>query len=126
MSDKEQPNDSRRHGRDGKIGVACGVWILNTKTGEVEFGETSEDAAKREALEEAGAEIEITAGPFIREWITPGDKHVLTLDYIAKHVGGDISNQEPDKHDEVKWFSIDDLPNNLLHYTEVLSSLRGS
>jgi hypothetical protein len=33
-------------------------------------------------------------------------------------VGGELTNTEPDKHDKIEWFDLDNLPENVVHYTK--------
>jgi 8-oxo-dGTP diphosphatase len=124
------------------IGVGCGALIINNKNevllqkrtvktrnnagfwakpgGAVEFGEKVEDAVKREIKEELGVNIEIikflgfTEGTKTMEG---GNQHWIALNYLAKIIGGEVKNLEPEKHEEVKWFSLNNLPEKLVKNT---------
>jgi len=59
-----------------------------------------------------------------------GKKHWIAFCYHLEYVSGELKNLEPEKHDEVKWFSLDKLPGNISPYTkkvnEVFLSTRNS
>jgi len=123
------------------IRVGCGAIILNDKNevlllqrsansrwkpstwarpgGEVEFGETIEEALKREIKEEVGVEIKVIRQLSFHQNIDEGKKmHWLSFGFLAKCVSGSVKNCEPDKHDELKWFSLNDLPTPLDNLTK--------
>jgi ADP-ribose pyrophosphatase len=87
--------------------------------GGVEFGEKVEDALKREIKEELGVNIEIIKFlGFTESSVTDyGKQHWISLNYLAKIINGEVKNLEPEKHEEVKWFSLDDLPEKLVQNT---------
>lgn len=83
--------------------------------GWLEFGETWEDAAKREVLEETGLEIE---SPVIHVATTNDifekeNQHSNTIWLKTKYLGGQPEIREPDKCIEQGWFSLDNLPEPL-------------
>jgi 8-oxo-dGTP diphosphatase len=80
--------------------------------GEIELGESAEDAAKREILEELGVGIEI------RELLLPNDSPSDDLDilwsvdvYKGKITSGIPQPQERKKCTDIRWCSIKDLHN---------------
>ncbi len=118
------------------IGVGIGTWILNEKQeilfllrsqnaknekgkwtipgGEVNFGETLEQAAIREAFEETGLTIEIEKLLKVVNHILPEEKqHWCNPHFKAKIVSGQAKIMEPKKFDAMKWFSFQDVPENL-------------
>ena len=122
------------------IGVGCGALIINDRNetllqkrtsktrngaglwskpgGGVEFNEKVEDALKREIKEEIGVDIEIIKFLGFTEGILKEEKqHWISLNYLVKIIGGDVQNLEPEKHEEVKWFSLNNLPENLAQNT---------
>lgn len=122
------------------IGVGCGALIINdsgetllvkrtSKTrneagfwskpgGGVEFGEKVEDAAKREIKEELGVEIELIKFlGFTNSIMKDENQHWISFNYLAKITGGELKNLEPGKHEEIKWFKIDNLPEKINKYT---------
>lgn len=120
------------------IGVGCGAIIVNDKNevllvqrskdartepgtwsrpgGQVEFGETVEQAVEREVLEETGLAVKALSVLEVRSVLSEG-KHWLAIGYLAKYISGEPRNTEPTKHDAVKWFPLDDLPEPLNEYT---------
>jgi len=122
------------------IGVGCGALIVNDKNetllqkrtsksrngagfwskpgGGVEFGEKVEDTVKRELKEELGIDVEIIKFLCFTDDILKSDnQHWITLNYLAKIIGGEVQNLEPEKHEEVRWFSLDSLPDKTMQNT---------
>ncbi len=96
--------------------VEAGMW--SRPGGAIEYGEMAEDAVKREIMEEIGIDIEVVRKLDFQETIAPdGKKHWIAVGYLAKHISGEPKNMEPDKHDEIGWFPLDNLPDNLSPYT---------
>lgn len=77
--------------------------------GGVEFGETFEQAIKREILEEHGVEIEILELLGICDHIIAEEKqHWVSPTFICKIIKGVPQLMEPEKCDEFGWFSIEE------------------
>lgn len=77
--------------------------------GGVEFGETFEQAIKREIMEEHGIEIEILELLGICDHIIPKEKqHWVSPTFICKIVTGEPRIMEPDKCEEFGWFTIEE------------------
>ncbi|PIN73725.1 hypothetical protein COV20_05900 [Candidatus Woesearchaeota archaeon CG10_big_fil_rev_8_21_14_0_10_45_16] len=87
-----------------------GTWGL--AGGHLEFGESYEDCAKRETLEEVGITIQNIRFASVTNDIFE-NKHYLTIFCTAEYKEGDITNKEPDKCEGIKWFSWDALPQPL-------------
>lgn len=123
------------------IGVGCGALIINDKEevlllkrtektrnqagcwakpgGGVEFGEKAEDAIKREVKEELGIDIELTKFlGFTNDIMEAEKQHWIALNFMAKIIGGEVQNLEPEKHEEIKWFSLNNLPEKLAQNTK--------
>jgi ADP-ribose pyrophosphatase len=113
------------------IGIGCGAVIVNSNNqivllrrknppeagkwmipgGKVEFGEAMQSALIREVKEEIGATIEIIALLGVVDHILPDEQsHWIAPAFLARIKEGTPVNKEPDKHHEIGWFSIDDLP----------------
>ena len=113
------------------IGVGVGAAIFNnegklfvTKRGEkaknergkweipgggVEFGETFEQAIKREIKEEVGVEIEVLKLLGICNHIIREEKqHWVSPTYICRIVKGEPKILEPEKCTEIGWFTIEE------------------
>lgn len=122
------------------IGVGCGALIINNKNktlllkrgiksrnqagywskpgGTVEFGEKIEDAIKREIKEEFDIDIELIKFlGFTNHIIKEENQHWLSISYLARIIKGAPRNMEPHKHDEIGWFSFDNLPEKLTETT---------
>jgi mutator protein MutT len=77
--------------------------------GSVEFGETLENALKREIFEELGIEIEIVKLLDVCDHILKDEgQHWVSPTYICKITKGIPTVKEPEKCDGIGWFSIDD------------------
>ena len=107
--------------QEKRPGVGCGVAILrggrllllkrlkgqdagcwNIPGGKVEFGELAADAARREAREELGVEIELTRGLGWVENFADG-QHWVSPIFAATIAAGEPINAEPDKHGAILW-----------------------
>ena len=91
-----------------KYGLEKGKWAL--PGGKIKFGERVEDALNREINEELGVNSDILNIVCVVNHIEFG-YHYLSPVYTVKLIGDPI-NAEPNKHSELKWFSIYDLPEN--------------
>lgn len=96
-----------------------GHW--ETPGGSVEFGETLEVAAKREIMEEYGAEIEIIEQWPAADHIIPAEKqHWVATTFLAKFKNGQEPKiMEPEKCDEIGWFDLNSLPQPLSIITKI-------
>lgn len=126
------------------IQVGCGALIVNDKQetlllkrslkskngsgfwaqpgGRVEYGERIEDAVIREVKEEIGVDIELKEFlGFVEHIFTPEKEHWITFNYLAKIIGGEEKNVEPEKHDEIRWFKLNELPENLTYTIEAVN-----
>lgn len=82
--------------------------------GHLEFGESYEECAKRETMEEAG--IQITNLSFItatNDIFPEESKHYITIYILADYAGGEVSVKEPDKMEKWQWYDWDNLPRPL-------------
>ena len=102
--------------RSGKIRNEDGFW--SKPGGSVEFGEKVTDAIKREIKEELGVDIELLQFLGYNDHIIPDEnQHWVAIHYLAKIINGTPENLEPNKHSEIKWFPINDLPENITSTT---------
>jgi len=80
----------------------------------VDFLETLDQCAIREAREEAGVEVEILRILCVTEHVLPGEgQHWVAPAYLGRIVKGEVRNCEPDKTQELKWFALTGVPPNL-------------
>ena len=84
-----------------------GTWTL--PGGKVDFDEKLADAAKREAFEECGIEVDELQVVSLGDEIIP-DKHFVTVGFIAKKFRGEPKVTEPDEITEWKWFDLNNMP----------------
>lgn len=95
-----------------KAAPEAGCWSI--LGGKVDFLETVKDCAIREAYEEAGVRIEIERLLCITDHLLPAEnQHWVSPSYLARIVEGEAYNREPHKSGEVRWFGLDELPENL-------------
>ncbi len=80
-----------------------GLW--NLPAGHVDIGETFEEAAKREALEETGLEVDIVSKLAVTH---EGPSEKVCHAFLAKLIGGDQVIQ-PDEILDAKWFSLEEV-----------------
>ncbi|MFA5926206.1 MAG: NUDIX domain-containing protein [Parcubacteria group bacterium] len=96
-----------------------GTWCATG--GHLEFGESFEEGAKRETMEEAGIEIKnIRVAGITNDFFEKENKHYVTVALVADYASGEVKMMEPDKWVEWDWFSWDNLPNSLFLTTEHL------
>ena len=122
------------------IGAGCGVMIFNNKNqlllglkntnrdladselheegtwcmpgGMIEYGETFEEAGRREAKEETGLDID-NLEVFCVQTDKNEHAHFISVGMIAKNVTGEPYSAEPDVLIRWEWFDLDKLPNNI-------------
>ena len=115
-----------------KVGV--GVYIVNDKNevllllrnashgsgtwcppgGHMEYGESFFETGARETKEEADLDVsEIELVGVTNDIYTEETKHYITLHLRAKNYKGEEKIMEPDKASDMKWFSINALPENM-------------
>jgi ADP-ribose pyrophosphatase/8-oxo-dGTP diphosphatase len=94
--------DSALHGE--------GTWTM--PGGKLEFGESFEEGAKREVLEETGIILND-----VRVICVNNDKiesaHFVTIGLLSDDFLGDAKVMEPDEITEWRWFNLNNLPRNM-------------
>lgn len=88
--------------------------------GHLEYGESWEECAKREALEEAGIKIKDIRFAGLTNDIYEEGKHYITISMVAEYHSGEVRIVEPDKCERWEWFSWDNLPKPLFLPTKNL------
>lgn len=102
------------HKRSNKCRDEHGKW--DPGSGQLEFGQTIEESVLREVTEEYGCAGEIQeqlpAHSVLREW--QGKKtHWVAIPFFIKVDPREVRNNEPEKIDELGWFQLDGLPEDL-------------
>jgi len=82
--------------------------------GHLEFGESFEQAAKRETLEESGITIKnVQFATTTNDIYNNEEKHYITIFLISEYDHGEARIMEPEKASEMDWFEWKDLPSPL-------------
>jgi 8-oxo-dGTP diphosphatase len=105
--------------RDGKLLLGrrrgshgAGTW--SAPGGRLEYGESIEDCARRELLEETGLVLgPCERGPCTSDVFDEVRQHFLTVFVLARHTLGEPATLEPDKCDGWQWFDGSALPQPL-------------
>ena len=99
-----------------------GTWSI--PGGHLEFGETFEDTAKREVLEETGLAIKnVRFGAVTNDYFRDEGKHYVTVWVLSDWESGKEHITEPDKYVDMEWRDFDTLPDPLfLPWQQLLSS----
>lgn len=96
--------------RQGSHGSQC--WGF--PGGHIHYGESIEDCARRELLEETGLTLGgLQLGPYTNDIFTEEEKHYITLFVLSDYVGGEAELKEPEKCSRWEWFSWNELPRPL-------------
>lgn len=94
------------------VAPEAGCWSI--LSGKVDFLETVQDCAVREAYEEAGVRVAIERLLCITDHMLPAEnQHWVSPSYLARIVEGEAYNREPHKSEDLRWFGLDELPENL-------------
>ena len=98
-----------------KSAHANGTWC--PPGGHLEYGETNEQAAAREAKEETGLKIlpqDITFAGVTNDFFEESGKHYITLHMSCHKFSGTPKVIEPNKCAEWRWFDLNKLPSPLM------------
>ena len=99
------------HKRSQNCRDECGKWDCGG--GGLEFGLSLEENVLKEVMEELGCKGEVLeqlpAHSSLRMW-EGAQLHWVAIPFIILVNPDEVKNNEPDKIDEIGWFSLDDLP----------------
>lgn len=105
--------------RSQRVSHGRGEWAL--PGGWLELGETFEEATIREVKEEAGLKIKNPRFVAVfneRGYLEKDKKHIACLVFVVNFGGGQPKNLEPEKCEEIGWFTLDNLPTPLFKETK--------
>ncbi|MDD3398305.1 MAG: NUDIX hydrolase [Candidatus Methanomethylophilaceae archaeon] len=88
--------------------------------GFVEWGESTEDAVRREMREETGLQTEVTS--LMGVYSDPGRDprgHTVSVVYVLKRTGGKL--EAGDDADEAAWFHLQSLPPLAFDHGQIVS-----
>ena len=86
----------------------AGTWTM--PGGKLHFGETFEEGAKREVIEETGMKLNKVDVICVSNDMVE-TAHFVTIGLFSDAFEGEASVMEPDEITEWRWFDLDDLPN---------------
>ena len=90
--------------------------------GHVDDGETFTDALIREAREESGLEIlpnQINTIHIMHRKSDLDGSQRVDVFHLVEDFDGEPQNIEPHKCDDLSWFNLDELPDNIIPYIKV-------
>lgn len=94
---------------DGKYGLPAG---------HADGNETGRVATAREALEEVGVKIDLDDLEFAHTMHRLQNDERIDYFFAAKKWQGKPKNMEPEKCDDVSWFQLNNLPDNIIPYVK--------
>lgn len=99
-----------------RLNTAFGDGLYCMPGGKVESGETAKQAIQREILEELGLDIPQSDFNLVHTFHRKGTEHeiiVLCFKVDIAKLPAPI-NKEPEKHDDMRLFNINQLPENMI------------
>lgn len=87
--------------------------------GHLEYGESFEDCARREVLEECGIEIEDIQFLFVANVLEYMPKHYVHLTLTAKWKSGMPEIKEPEKCESWGWHPLNEIPDPMFKLCKI-------
>lgn len=86
--------------------------------GHIEAGESAASAMVREAKEEAGLSLNVSELSLFHIVHRLADEERYSFFFLAEQWAGEPTNMEPDKCDQLDWYSVQSLPKNTIPYVK--------
>lgn len=99
--------------RRQNTGYQDGKWDISG-SGHVDGGETAKSAVIRECREELGIDVKIEDLTFTHLSHRFSNRIYYDIYFVVNNYKGTPSIMEPDKCSELKWFDIDNLPEDII------------
>lgn len=102
------------HKRSARCRDEQGTWDVGA--GQLEFGQSFEESVLREVREEYGCDGTILEQLPVKNILRHHDgkqTHWVSIAFVIKVDPTTVRNNEPDKIDELGWFTLDNLPHPL-------------
>jgi len=93
--------------------ASFGDKLYSLPGGKIESGETAQEAAQREAKEELGIDIAELKLVHVIDRQGPETEFFVFV-FKPQTWTGEIKNGEPDKCDDISWFPLNKLPENII------------
>lgn len=84
--------------------------------GHLDGDETILAAISREAMEEAGIRLDPIATEIVGVMHRRSNDERIDFFVLSTSWTGEVTNREPDKCDDLRWFPLDNLPPNVIPY----------
>ena len=112
----------RRHEDPEKADSALhgeGTWTM--PGGKIDFGQSPEEAACREVIEETGIKIDKKDLEIINvSSDISGEAHFITIGFLCRDFEGEPKVMEPDEIVEWRWFPLNETPSPIFFPSEKL------
>ncbi|WP_346917306.1 NUDIX domain-containing protein [Clostridium sp.] len=108
--------------RRKNTGYQDGKWDI-AASGHVDEGETAKMAVVRECAEELGIDVKIKDLSFVHlshRVSNTGGRTYYDIYFVVNKYHGIPKVIEPDKCSELRWFKIDDLPNEIIDIRKIV------